>query len=84
MNQSKTINGWTSARRRQQSEAIHRWKPWRYSTGPRTEEGKARTKLNGQVHGARSAAMDALSAAIASSNRMLQGLYSSFTNRGND
>lgn len=33
-------NRWTPERRRQQSEAIQRWKPWEKSTGPKTWEGK--------------------------------------------
>lgn len=40
-------NGWTPERRARQAEAIRRWKPWEQSTGPRTAEGKARTKMNG-------------------------------------
>lgn len=38
--------GWTEERRRKQAEAIKKWKPWEKSTGPRTEAGKARTRLN--------------------------------------
>jgi len=37
------MTGWTPERRRQQSEQIHRWKPWEKSTGPRTAKGKATT-----------------------------------------
>ena len=33
--------GWTPERRKQQSEAIKRWKPWAKSTGPKSPEGKA-------------------------------------------
>ena len=33
--------GWTPERRKRQSEAIMRWKPWRQSTGPKSAEGKA-------------------------------------------
>lgn len=40
-------NGWTPERRARQAEAIRRWKPWEQSTGPRTDEGKARAKMNG-------------------------------------
>lgn len=38
--------GWTPERRARQAEAIRRWKPWDMSTGPKTAEGKARTKMN--------------------------------------
>lgn len=37
---------WTSERRARQAEAIQRWKPWTRSTGPRTEGGKERTRMN--------------------------------------
>jgi hypothetical protein len=40
-------NGWTPERRARQAEAIRRWQPWAKSTGPRTDEGKARAKMNG-------------------------------------
>lgn len=39
-------SGWTPERRAKQAEAIKRWQPWRQSTGPRTEEGKARSSRN--------------------------------------
>jgi len=40
-------NGWTPERRARQAEMIRTWKPWEKSTGPRTDEGKARTAHNG-------------------------------------
>lgn len=40
-------NGWTPERRARAAEAIRRWKPWEQSTGPRTDAGKARAKMNG-------------------------------------
>jgi hypothetical protein len=46
-------NGWTSERRARQAEAIRRWQPWTRSTGPRTEAGKARTRLNAYRGGVR-------------------------------
>ena len=39
-------NGWTQEHRKKQSEAIRRWKPWVQSTGPRTQEGKAKVAQN--------------------------------------
>lgn len=39
-------SGWTDERRAKQSEAIRRWQPWNLSTGPRTDEGKARSSRN--------------------------------------
>ena len=40
-------NGWTPERRARQAALIRTWKPWEQATGPRTDEGKARTALNG-------------------------------------
>lgn len=39
-------SGWTDERRAKQSEAIKRWRPWTKATGPRTNEGKARSSRN--------------------------------------
>lgn len=39
--------GWTPERRAKQREAIQRWRPWEKSTGPKSDEGKARTAMNG-------------------------------------
>ena len=36
----------TPEHRRPQSEAIHRWRPWEQSTGPRSPEGKRRSSQN--------------------------------------
>lgn len=38
---------WTEEQKQRQREAIRRWKPWEKSTGPRTEEGKAKAARNG-------------------------------------
>ena len=39
-------NGWSLERRARQSALIRTWKPWEQSTGPRSDEGKARTARN--------------------------------------
>ena len=43
--------GWTPERRKRQSEAIWRWKPWRQSTGPKSPEGKAAVSGNAWTGG---------------------------------
>ena len=43
---SSASNGWTPERRAQQRLAIHRRQPWKRSTGPRSDEGKARVSRN--------------------------------------
>jgi len=45
------VNGWTVERRQRQAEQIQRWKPWKLSTGARTEEGKEVSKMNAVKHG---------------------------------
>ena len=43
--------GWTPERRKRQSEAIRRWKPWSKSTGPKSPEGKAAVSGNAWTGG---------------------------------
>jgi hypothetical protein len=46
----KRPKGWTPERRTRQSRLIRRWQPWRHSTGPRTDLGKARCAMNPLSH----------------------------------
>lgn len=39
-------NGWTPERRARQAALIRTWRPWEQSTGPCSDEGKARTAHN--------------------------------------
>ena len=45
--------GWTAERRKKQSEAIRRWKPWNQSTGAKSLEGKAVVSRNAWKGGQR-------------------------------
>ena len=58
------MNGWTLERRRKQSEAISKWKPWERSTGPKTTAGKVRVSLNAFKYGMRSAEIRRIEAAL--------------------
>ena len=49
-------NGWTPERRSRQAALIRGWQPWRRSTGPKTEAGKAHCMMNALKHGFRSRA----------------------------
>jgi hypothetical protein len=49
-------NGWSDERKARQAEAIHRWKPWARSSGPKSDAGKAKVARNAWKHGQRSAA----------------------------
>lgn len=46
-------NGWTPERRARQAELIKQWQPWKKSTGPISEEGKAKTSINAWKGGVR-------------------------------
>ena len=45
---------WTNLQRKTQSRAIKRWKPWQYSTGPITVQGKATSSKNSFMGGCNS------------------------------
>ena len=45
----------THEHRARQSAAIQQWQPWRKSTGPKSETGKAAVAHNALKHGGRSA-----------------------------
>ena len=47
------MNGWTPERRARHSALIRNWRPWEHSTGPKSEEGKARVSRNAYKGGTR-------------------------------
>lgn len=57
-------HGWTPERRAKQATAIQRWKPWEQNPGVKTAAGKEISKMNALKHGARSAWVRQLSAAL--------------------
>ncbi len=50
---AKPARGWPPERRAAQAERIKALKPWLHSTGPKTQAGKARCRLNAYKHGRR-------------------------------
>lgn len=69
---SGVTRGWPPARRRKQAENARKFRPWLQSTGPRTTQGKARTRLNAQKHGFRSAEWRALYHALHAHRQFLK------------
>ena len=45
--------GWSPERRARQAALTRGWQPWRRSTGPKSEAGKARCSMNALKHGRR-------------------------------
>ncbi len=52
----RCAKGWTPERRLRQAARIRLTQPWRHSTGPRTQAGKARVAMNALRRGYRSRA----------------------------
>ena len=61
---------WTEKEKKRQACVLRRHKPWKKSTGPRTAQGKEKSKYNATKHGSRSAAFIRLRKALAA-----QGAY---------
>jgi hypothetical protein len=65
-------NGWTLERRRRQAELIWQWQPWTRSTGPTSEAGKSRSKMNAVTHGGATKEMRTLRASLAKQQRQMR------------
>jgi hypothetical protein len=48
------MRNWTKEAREAQSMLIRRHKPWEKSCGPKTKEGKEKSKMNAYKHGGKS------------------------------
>ena len=69
------MSGWTLERRQKQAAAIHNWKPWLASTGPKTPEGKAKVARNAYRGGLRPD-MRKLAKVLKEQDQQLEGLNS--------
>ena len=69
-------SGWTLERRKKQSELIKSWSPWKKATGPKTFEGKNKSKMNALKHGCRSEVFRKLDAYMAAQNRIKREIRS--------
>ena len=63
---------WTEKDKKRQTCVMRRHKPWRKSTGPRTQEGKEKSKYNAVKHGRCSAASVRMRKAFAAQGRFLK------------
>lgn len=67
---------WTLDQRLQQAQRIRQQKPWEYSTGPKTPEGKAVSQKNSLKHGGRCKEIRDMQHQLAEWNRELKKLIS--------
>lgn len=68
------MRNWTPEARKAQSEAIRRWKPWKNSTGPKTQAGKNVCRLNAITHGGHTANMNEIRSLLRRQARLLANL----------
>lgn len=73
--------GWPLSRRKAQAARIRQQKPWGHATGPKTEAGRQRVRLNAVKHNMRSDAMLRLRRALKRQRRFMQLLERDFVER---
>lgn len=72
--QEAVMRNWTPEARKAQSESIRRWQPWKSSTGPKTQKGKDRCRLNAVKHGGYTVNMYELARLLRRQARLLADL----------
>lgn len=65
---------WTEEERRLQAERIREIRPWEKSTGPKTRDGKERSRMNAFKHGNRSEARRVINKALREQANFLRGV----------
>ena len=65
---------WPQERRKKQAENIRQTQPWRHSTGPTTDTGKAKVGQNGTKHGLRGGVFRKMEELLALHNKILKEL----------
>ena len=60
------------ARKKRQAEIAKITKPWTYSTGPRTPEGKARVAQNATKHGLRGGILRKTATLLAQNSKLMK------------
>lgn len=61
-------------RKKRQAEIVKTTRPWSYSTGPRSEEGKARVGQNALKHGLRGGIFRKAANLLTLNNKLLKEL----------
>ncbi|NCT40328.1 MAG: hypothetical protein GW778_01525 [Alphaproteobacteria bacterium] len=60
----KKTKGWSDERRAKQAETIRKTQPWKTTSGPKTESGKAATSQNALKSGLHTAEIKALKSVL--------------------